>query len=107
MTSRSSDRLREVARRSGALALFGATALLVSWPLATRLTTHLPLGSLGSKTVPLFNLWTLEWNLQRIAHAYAGYWDAPIFYPEHAAFALSEPEAVPGLMFASTRWALG
>src|SRR5215475_10688187 len=87
--------------------LFAAAAVVVTWPLASRLGTHLPLGSLSGRTVPLFNLWTLEWNAQRLAHGYAGYWNAPIFHPVKAAFAFSEPEAVPGLIFAAVRWAVG
>jgi len=32
-----------------------------------------------------------------------GYWDAPIFYPERDSFALSEPQALTGLLFALLR----
>jgi hypothetical protein len=51
-------------------------------------------------TVPLFNLWTLRWNADRLLHGYSGYWDAPIFYPTRGAFALSEPQPPTGLVFA-------
>lgn len=43
-------------------------------------------------TVPLFNLWTLEWNVDRFTNGYAHYWDAPIFAPQSGTFAFSEPQ---------------
>ena len=85
-----------VAIAAGALV---ATALLVTWPLVLHLRSHLPIGQLGNATVPYFNLWALEWNRDRIAHGFAGYWDAPIFHPARAAFAFSEPQALTGLLF--------
>jgi hypothetical protein len=75
-------------------------ACLATWPLILRLPTDLPLGSESSATVPLFNLWTLRWNVDRLLAGYAGYWDAPIFYPAGGAFALSEPQPLTGLLFA-------
>ncbi len=42
--------------------------------------------------MPLFNLWTLWWNADRLAHGFRGYWNAPIFHPAHDAFAFSEPQ---------------
>ncbi|HEX2675670.1 MAG TPA: hypothetical protein VHM19_03505, partial [Polyangiales bacterium] len=86
---------------------YALLALLVTWPLAPRLATHLPVGQLHEATVPYFNLWTLQWNADRIAHGYAGYWDAPIFYPAHGTFALSEPMTLPGLVYAPLGWAFG
>jgi hypothetical protein len=96
-----------VARRALPLATFVATALLVTWPLALHVGSHLPLGQLRSTTVPLFNLWQLEWNADRLLHGYAGYWDAPIFYPVRGAFAFSEPQAATGLVFAALQAAFG
>src|SRR5205085_1731885 len=46
-----------------------------------------------------FNLWTLEWNVHSLARGYSGYWDAPIFYPTRGTFALSEAQALTGLVF--------
>src|SRR5262252_652527 len=88
-------------------ALDGAAALAGTWPLAQQLTTHLPTGSLDSGTVPLFNLWTLEWNARSVAQGYRGYWDAPIFYPTAGSFALSEAQALTGLAFAAASPGLG
>ncbi|MCS7238897.1 MAG: hypothetical protein NZ899_11615 [Thermoguttaceae bacterium] len=42
--------------------------------------------------VALFNLWTIWWNADRLAHGLKGYFDAPIFWPEKGTFALSEPQ---------------
>jgi hypothetical protein len=94
-----------LARRAHIFAflLYAVAALACTWPLATQLYTHLPLGSLRSGTVPLFNVWTLEWNVHSLAHGYRGYWDAPIFYPTRGSFALSETQALTGLGFAALR----
>jgi hypothetical protein len=96
-----------VARRAWPAATFAATALIVTWPLALHIGSHLPLGQLHSTTVPLFNLWTLEWNADRLMHGYAGYWDAPIFYPVRGAFAFSEPQAATGVVFAALQAVCG
>ncbi|MEY4580561.1 MAG: hypothetical protein RL701_5264 [Pseudomonadota bacterium] len=90
-----------------ALALYAGLSLLLTWPLGARLFSHIPLGTLPEATVPYFNLWTLSWNAERLAHGYHGYWDAPIFYPVHDAFALSEPQGLTGLLFAPLSAALG
>jgi hypothetical protein len=86
--------------------LYIAAAVGFTWPLALRIGSHLPLGTEGSATVPLFNLWTLMWNAGRLQDGYAGYWDAPIFYPETGTFALSEPQPLTGLVFAIFAWAV-
>ncbi|HLF90654.1 MAG TPA: hypothetical protein VI451_17035, partial [Anaerolineales bacterium] len=72
----------------------------MTWPLALHLPTHLPIGTEPAATLPLLNLWTLIWNAQRLVHGYAGYWDAPIFYPETDTFALSDPQPLTALLFA-------
>jgi len=84
-----------------AFALYSLAAVVGTWPLALRISTHLPLGSLSNATVPFFNLWTLEWNVRSLARGYSGYWDAPIFYPTPGTFALSEAQALTGLGFAA------
>jgi|GEM_PF-1383348 hypothetical protein len=83
--------------------------LLLTWPLVMRLTTHLPLGSESSATVPYFNLWTLGWNAQSLLRGFADYWQAPIFFPAPGAFAFSDPQpliALPGALFWSLSPAL-
>jgi hypothetical protein len=74
-----------------AIAIYTASALLVTWPLARNLTTSIPRGTETAITVPLFNLWTLWWNAAWFGES-SGYWNAPIFAPTPAAFALSEPQ---------------
>src|SRR5215207_9025081 len=81
-------------------------AIAVTWPLALHLTTAVPLGTEREATVPLFNLWTLWWTADRAAHAFAGYWDAPIFQPTPGAFTFSEPQTLTDLLVAPL-WGLG
>jgi hypothetical protein len=80
--------------------VYFALSLLLCLPLTRELFTHMPLGELGEPTVPYFNLWTLLWNAQQLGQGFAHYWDAPIFFPAHDAFALSEPQGLTGLFFA-------
>lgn len=77
-----------------------ALSLLLTYPLIFQVTTDLPLGTEPAATVPLFNLWTLLWNADRLTTLYQGYWHAPIFFPTPGAFALSEPQPLTGLFFA-------
>ena len=58
------------------------------------------MGSETRATLPLFNLWTLSWNGERIPHLWFGYWDTPIFYPHAGAFGLSDPQPLTELLFA-------
>jgi hypothetical protein len=57
--------------------------------------------------VPQFNLWTMQWNGNRIAHAYSGYWNAPIFHPTRGAFALSDPQPLTGAVAAGLHVIVG
>ncbi len=94
-------------RRSAPALLYLLAACAATWPLALHLGTHLPLGTEAPATVALFNLWTLRWNADRLAAGYAGYWHAPIFYPQPGAFALSEPQPATGLVFAALAFFTG
>lgn len=76
---------------------FVFAALLVTWPLAPQLATHVPLGSEPAASVPYFNVWTVGWNGMRALDGFRGYWDAPIFYPASGAFAFSDPQPLTGL----------
>lgn len=89
---------RSIGRAAMAFALYGLGAVIFTWPLALHITTDLPLGSESSPTVPLFNLWTLGWNTDRLLHGYRAYWQAPIFFPVHGAFAFSDPQPLTGLL---------
>jgi hypothetical protein len=77
---------------------YSLVALVLTWPTVLHLTGFIPLGSEHTTTVPLFNLWTLGWNVSRLQHGYQGYWEAPIFYPSPGAFAFSEPQPLTGLL---------
>ena len=79
---------------------FSFTALIWSFPLVLSLQTQIPIGRFENATVPLFNLWSLIWNAKSIQAGYYGYWNAPIFYPLSGTFALSEPQQIPGILFA-------
>lgn len=101
--ARRSPWLVRVAPQLIATAAYLLLGVVVTWPLLPHFATHLPLGSLGSATVPWFNLWTLSWNADRLQHGMQGYWDAPIFFPTPDCFALSEPQTFTGFVFALLR----
>src|SRR5262245_30729343 len=52
-------------------AIFFLAAIWITWPLAAHWTTSLPLGCEDEPVVPLLNLWTQWWNIDRIGHGYA------------------------------------
>jgi hypothetical protein len=65
-------------------------------------STRLPIGTEPCRTVPMFNLWTLEWNVQSFNNGTLywsqEYWDAPIFFPAKDSFAMSEAQPILGLL---------
>ena len=71
------------ARARVLLPLYALAAVVLTWPLGRHLATRLTTGTEPTDTVPLFNLWTLRWNQQRIGHLWAGYWTAAAV-PPHA-----------------------
>lgn len=97
---------RRWVRRWFAVLVYLTLALTSTWPLALSATTKLPMGTTIVSTVPLFNLWTIWWNADRATHAFAGYWDAPIFAPTESAFAFSEPQPTT-LIVAPIIWLSG
>ncbi|HXW00482.1 MAG TPA: hypothetical protein VEC93_18840, partial [Anaerolineae bacterium] len=80
--------------------IFTLSALLLTYPLPLRLFSHIPLGSEEAGTVPFFNLWTLQWNIDQQMQGYPSYWDAPIFAPDKGTFAFSEPQPLSALLAA-------
>lgn len=92
---------------AGRVGFHAAVAAAMTWPLVSHLGRSIPIGSEPSATVPLFNLWTLRWNADRLAHGLVGYWDAPIFHPESGTFALSDPQPLTGLVAAPLTWLTG
>ncbi|MDB5391673.1 MAG: hypothetical protein JWM11_7319 [Planctomycetaceae bacterium] len=81
-------------------------ALWSTWPLARTPTSSLPVGIIDVTTVPLLNAWTMWWNSDRLVHGFAGYWNAPIFYPASETFAFSEPQPTT-LLAAPVIWLTG
>lgn len=91
-------------------ALEGIGHLLVAVAMTAPLAWHptrLPLGTEPVATVPRFNLWTLSWTADRLPEGFAGWWDAPIFWPQRGALAFSEPQPLTGLAFALVRPIVG
>ncbi len=86
-----------------AIAFHSALSVITTWPLALHWRTRLPLGSESALTVPQFNLWTLQFNADRIGHFYRDYFDAPIFWPDHGTFGRSEIQPLTGALFALFR----
>jgi hypothetical protein len=86
-------------------ALFAGLAAVFLPPPASLRST-LPVGRTLVPTVPLFNVWTIWWNVDRLQHGFRGYWDAPIFFPEEDAFAFSEPQPAT-LVVAPVIWLSG
>ncbi len=79
---------------------FTLWALILTYPLPLRLFSHIPRGSEEAATVPFFNLWTLQWNIDQQMQGYPRYWDAPIFAPDQGAFAFSEAQPLSALLAA-------
>ncbi|MEM7349105.1 MAG: hypothetical protein AAF485_33160, partial [Chloroflexota bacterium] len=79
-------------------AIFVLWSLVLTYPLIWQLSSHIPQGDEGVGTVPLLNLWTLQWNGDQLMQGYPHYWDAPIFAPIQGAFAFSEPQPLTGLL---------
>ena len=82
-------------------------AVGLTWPAVLHLGSALPRGTEPFSTVPLFNLWTLEWNVDRVGHAWSGYWAAPIFSPDPGSFARSDPQPLTGLAAWCLSWLPG
>lgn len=78
-------------RRLAILLAMILMAVVATWPLATRLNRSIPQGAETSPTVPVFNLWTVGWNLDRVWSRWQHFWDAPHFAPAEKTLALSEP----------------
>lgn len=73
-------------------------AILLTYPLILHPLSHIPQGDEPVATVPLFNLWTLQWNIDQLMQGYPRYWDAPIFAPLSGTFAFSEPQPLTALL---------
>jgi len=75
-------------------------AVILTYPLVQQPFSHIPLGDEKVATVPFFNLWTLQWNIDQLMQGYPNYWDAPIFAPLSGTFAFSETQPLSALLAA-------
>ena len=78
--------------------LFFVLTVAMTWPLITRLSTHVTPGQQSAMTVPYFNLWTLAWNHHWFSGGVPNYWDANIFFPHQRTLAFSEPQFVTSMV---------
>lgn len=88
------------------LAGYMATATWSTWPLARHASSTLPMTTLRVGTVPLFNLWTVWWNADRLQCGLQRYWSAPIFHPTPDTFAFSEAQPTT-MLVAPVIWLTG
>jgi hypothetical protein len=79
-------------------------AIVATWPLLPAIASALPLGTEHEATVPLFNLWTLWWDADRVPHGFLGLWNAPIFHPLEGTFTFSEPMLLQGVTLSPLWW---
>jgi hypothetical protein len=79
-------------------------AVVATWPLLPAIASALPLGTEHEATVPLFNLWTLWWDADRVPHGFLGLWNAPIFHPLAGTFTFSEPMLLQGVTLSPLWW---
>jgi hypothetical protein len=75
-------------------------ALILTYPLVFHLFSHIPLGDEKVGTVPLFNVWTLQWVIDQLVAGFSNLWDAPIFAPATGTFAFSETQPLSGVLAA-------
>lgn len=96
--------LRRLRPMSAPFALCLLAAIVATWPLLPSIASALPLGTEHEATVPLFNLWTLWWDADRVTHGFRGLWNAPIFHPLEGTFTFSEPMLLPGVALSPLWW---
>jgi hypothetical protein len=89
---------RRLARETALFLVMLALAMASTRPLYKTISEAIPQGTQPAATVPLFNLWTVWWNADRLTHGLAHYWEGPIFHPTAGTFAFSEPQPTLGLV---------
>lgn len=92
-TAQSGNGARHQFRGAAAALLYVSAAVLVTWPLAIALTSHL--GALDGPGDPYLNLWILGWGMQAWVTDPLGVlsgrvFDANIFYPAAGALTFSD-----------------
>ncbi len=88
------------APRAWALALFGALAVIHTWPLATD-PAHL---TRFDNRDAILNTWIVSWVARQSVLDPLHLFDANIFHPERYTLAYSEPLLVPSLLGAPLLW---
>ncbi|MDP2319478.1 MAG: hypothetical protein Q8O42_09105 [Acidobacteriota bacterium] len=83
----------------GALLLFGALTVLMTWPQAARLSTHLP-----DADDPLLSIWRLAWIAHILPVSPADLMNGNIFYPEPRTLAYTDSVLMQGLVAAPLLW---
>src|SRR4051812_34957866 len=96
--------IHRLSRRLAPAALCLLAAVVATWPLLPSLASALPLGTEHEATVPLFNLWSLWWDADRVPHGFLGLWNAPIFHPLEGTFTFSEPMLLQGVTLSPLWW---
>src|SRR5213592_4494308 len=76
---------RRFFRDAAVFVLYTALAVVMTWPLALRLTTAV--ADLGD---PLLNVFIIDWDCHALLHAPWRIFDAPVFYPSKYPLAYSE-----------------
>jgi hypothetical protein len=79
------SRVASAARLLGALLLYGLLAVLVTYPLASRLADGVP----HDLVDPLLNTWLLWWNAKAVPFT-AAWWNGPFFHPIPGVLSFSE-----------------
>ena len=96
--------IHRLSHRLVPFALCLLAAIVATWPLLPALASALPLGTEHEATVPLFNLWSLWWDADRVPHGFLGLWNAPIFHPLEGTFTFSEPMLLQGVALSPLWW---
>jgi len=84
----------------GALLLFGALTVLMTWPQARHLSTHLP-----DSDDPLLSIWRIAWIAHALPTSPADVVNGNIFYPEPRTLAYTDAVLLQGLVAAPLLWA--
>src|SRR3954464_10833486 len=96
--------IHRLSRRLAPAALCLLAAVVATWPLLPALASALPLGTEHEATVPLFNLWSLWWDADRVPHGLLGLWNSPLFHPLQGPFTFSEPMILQGVILSPLWW---
>jgi len=84
----------------GALLLFVALSVLMTWPQARLISTHVP-----DSDDPLLSIWRIAWIAHILPTAPADLMNGNIFYPEPRTLAYTDSVLLQGLAAAPLIWA--